>query len=298
MDKLSNYRPWYTDYLLIIIGTGLMSLAINSIFEPINLVTGGVTGIAIIVKGVTAHIINNGIPLWLTNLVLNIPLFILGIRIKGIRFFKRTIVATGCMSVWLYLIPQINFVDDLVLASIFGGVITGVGIGMVFVAHATTGGTDLLAAIIQHYFRHYSIAQILQIVDGVVVLAGAYIFGLNKALYAIICIFAVSKISDGIIEGLKYSKVAYIITSKYDEVAKSIMYNLNRGVTAINAKGMYFGQDTYMLFCVVSKKEIVEVKELVIKIDADAFVIVQDAREVLGEGFIEDNLSEGKGIRK
>lgn len=284
--EITSRRPIYIDYLLMTVGTCLMAVAINSIYDPIELVTGGFTGIAIIVKA----LIN--IPLWLTNLILNIPVFLVGVKIKGFRFIARTLFATIALSVWLYVIPVINITtNDYILASIFGGVICGIGVGMVFLARATTGGTDMVAAFIQHYYRHYTIAQILQVIDAVIVLAGAFVFGLNKALYAIISIFVVSQVTDGIIEGLKFSKLAYIITDKHNEVAKAIMSMLDRGATGLNATGMYSSSEKKVLLCVVSKKEIVQVKEIVTKIDPGAFVIVSDAREVLGEGFIEFKLN-------
>ena len=163
----------------------------------------------------------------------------------------------------------------------------GVGIGLVFLSQATTGGTDLIAAIIQHFWRHYSIADIMQVIDAVIVLAGAYLFGIQMALYAVISIYLVSKVSDGIIEGLKFSKAAFIITRKPDELSRILMDELSRGVTGLSAKGMYSGEEKNMLFCVVSRKEIVRLKELTLALDPDAFVIVTDVREVLGEGFIE-----------
>lgn len=280
--EIPSNRPVYVDYLLMTIGTCLMAIAIASIYDPITMVTGGFTGIAIILKSIF------DVPLWLTNLLLNIPVFLLGIKIKGFKFLARTLYSTMALSVWLYFLPQFNIMtDDYILAAIFGGVIGGVGIGFVFLARATTGGTDMVAALIQRYVKHYSIAQILQVIDAIVVLAGAYVFGLSKALYAIISIFVVSQVSDGIIEGLKFSKLAYIITDRQDEVANAIMTTLDRGATGINATGMYSSTEKKLLLCVVSKKEIIQVKEIVTKIDHGAFVIVSDVREVLGEGFIE-----------
>ena len=145
----------------------------------------------------------------------------------------------------------------------------------------------MMAAIIQKYLQHYSIAQIMQFIDATVVIVGMYVFGIHKALYAIIAVYLVTKVSDGLIEGLKFSKAAYIITSKPEKISDMIINDLDRGVTGINAKGMYSGQDKLMLFCVVNKKEIVMLKEKVDEIDPAAFVIVTDAREVHGEGFIE-----------
>lgn len=282
-------KEW-KDYLFLMIGTTLMAWVINSIYDPISLVTGGFSGIAIIVKEVTNGIWKEGIPLWVTNLCLNIPLFIVGAYIKGWRFLKKTAFATCWMSVALYALPKIPLMtDDLILASIFGGVVTGIGIGMVLLARATTGGTDMLAAIIQHYYKHYTIAQILQILDAIVVIIGAFIFGLNKALYAIIAIYLVSRISDSIIEGLKFSKLAYIISDEYEEISKQIMEQLNRGATGLEATGMYSQTHKKVLICVVSKKEIVQVREIVQRIDRNAFFIVNDAREVFGEGFLDNN---------
>ncbi|MCI9539907.1 MAG: YitT family protein [Lachnospiraceae bacterium] len=283
-------RPAWMDYILIMAGTSLMALAIKGIFDPVSLVTGGFSGIAIIVKNITEGIIEGGIPLWLTNLFLNIPLFVVAIKVKGWRYIAKTIFATIWLSVALWYMPEKNLMpDDIFLASVFGGVISGLGIGLVLMANATTGGTDTMAAIIQHFIRHYSIAQIMQVLDGVIVLAGAWVFGINRALYAIICIYLVSKVSDGILEGLKFSKLAYIISEHYEEIAKQIMKELDRGATGLDAVGMYSGEKKEVLFCVVSKKEIVKVKDIVRRIDADAFMIVSDVREVFGEGFIEEH---------
>ncbi len=285
MKQITQKRPWMA-WLMIVAGTGLMGVGIKSIYDPISLVTGGFTGISIIVKELSGNVIEGGIPLWLTNLALNIPLFLLALRIKGKRFIGRTAVATVLLSAWLYVLPDIDLVaGDYTLAAVFGGVTNGVGIGMILLAKATTGGTDLVAALIQHKLRHYSIAQIMQVLDGLIVLFGLYLFGVQPALYAIVSIFIVSKLSDALMEGFKFSKAAFIITKHYDQVAKTIMKELNRGVTGLDARGMYSGEEKCMLYCVVSKKEIVELKELVLDIDRDAFVIVTDAREVLGEGF-------------
>lgn len=145
----------------------------------------------------------------------------------------------------------------------------------------------MMAALIQRKLRHYSIAQIMQFIDGLVIVIGMYVFGIHKALYAIIAVYLVTKVSDGMIEGLKFSKGAYIITEKADQVSDMIIREMDRGVTGLKGVGMYSGQDKLMLFCVVNKKEIVTLREKVDAIDPDAFVIVSDVREVHGEGFIE-----------
>jgi uncharacterized membrane-anchored protein YitT (DUF2179 family) len=136
--------------------------------------------------------------------------------------------------------------------------------------------------------KHYSIAQIMQVLDGLIVVVGMYVFGVQKALYAIIAVYLVTKVSDGIIEGLKFSKEVFIITDKPEQVSEMIMNELDRGATGVYAKGLYSGQEKMMIFCVVNKKEIVKLKERVDDIDPEAFMIVSDAREVHGEGFIEN----------
>ena len=272
----------FTEYTLITAGAFIMGFAIKNMFDPISLVTGGVTGIAIILKSLA------GIPLWLTNTLCNIPLFFAAWKIKGWRFIKRTAVATGALSLSLYVIPEIPFLmEDLLLTSLFGGIISGLGTGLVFLFQATTGGTDMLAALLQRKMRHYSIAQIMQVLDAGVVLAGAAVFGVRYALYALIAIYGIAKVSDGLLEGLKFSKQAYIISDQYREIAKAVMTRMDRGVTAVDAVGMYSGQNKKLLFCVVSKKEIVVLREIVAEFDKKAFVIVSDVREVFGEGFIE-----------
>ena len=271
------------DYLLLIAGAFIIGFAIKNIYDPLNLVTGGVSGLAIVIKSKV------GVPLWLTNTLLNIPLFLASYRIKGWRFIKRTLVSTVSLSLSLYVIPEMMIMpaDDILLSALFGGLISGVGSGMVFMTQATTGGTDMLAALLQKIMPHYSVPQIMQVLDAAIVLTGAAVFGIRPTLYALIAIYAVTRMSDGILEGLKFSKMVYIISDRYEEIAGTIMEEIDRGVTGLRAEGMYSGSDKMMLCCVVSRKEISQIKEIVREYDPRAFVIVSDVREVLGEGFIE-----------
>lgn len=274
-------------YLVIIVGTGLLAFGIKCIFDPVGLVTGGFTGIAILLKSVTGFFYEGGIPLWFANLALNIPFFIIALKLKGKRFIGRTMFATVLLSVWLYLIPDMDFAaGDYILAAIFGGVLAGTAMGMILWANATTGGTEMVALLMQGWLKHYSVAQIMQVLDGVIVLAGLYVFGLRPSMYAIVAIYISSKVMDTILEGMKFSKAAYIVTDFHEEIAKQIMEELERGVTGLEAHGMYSGDRKCVLYCVVSKKEIVNLKELVHRIDEKAFVVVGDVREVLGEGFM------------
>ena len=271
------------DYILILIGASIMGFAIKNIYDPIGLVTGGVSGVAIILKK------QLGVPLWLTNTAINVPLFAAAARLKGWKFIRRTLVATVALSVSLYVIPEIPFLmDDLLLTALFGGIITGAGAGIVFTCQATTGGTDMMAALIQRKLRHYSVAQVMQVLDGIIVIAGIFVFGIHASLYAIVAIYVTTKMTDALMEGMNYAKSAFIITAHPEQVADELMEELDRGASGIHIKGMYTGEERMMVFCVVGKKQIPQLKQIVGTIDPDAFVVVSDAREVLGEGFQTD----------
>ena len=286
MSNRTKQIAW--NYVLILVGTAVMALAIQCIYDRVGLVTGGFTGLTIIIRNITKSVISGGIPLWFANIVLNIPVFIYSYVKFGKKFVGRTLFATIMLSVWLYIIPGVDLSgDDYPLAALFGGVFTGVGMGIVLRAGATTGGTDMVAALIQTKMRHYSVVQIMQVMDAAIVIAGLYVFGLRSTLYAVVSIFVSTKVSDGFLEGFKNSKAALIITNHYKEVAARVMDELGRGVTGMDAKGMYTQDYKCVLYCVVSRKEIVQLKEIVNDVDPDAFVIVSDVREVLGEGFME-----------
>lgn len=272
------------DYLWIILGSFLIGYAIKNVYDPAEMVTGGVSGFAVIFNRLFS------IPLWVTNTVMNIPLFIVTYLIKGWKFMVRTLVSTAVLSLALLVIPERPLIaeNDLLLSALFGGIITGVGTGFVFMSRATTGGTDMLAADIQHFMRHRSVAQILMVLDGLVVLLGASIFGVNAALYAVIAVAIVTKISDGIIDGPKFAKMVYIISDRTEDIARRILQEMERGASALNIRGMYTGKRKEMLFCVVGPREVPQLKDIIQETDPGAFVIVTDAKEVRGEGFLEE----------
>ena len=288
MQKFISTKNTFWDYMFLIVGTGILSVAIQCLYDPVSLVTGGFTGLSIVIKEMTSGIIEGGMPLWLTNLLLNIPVFAIAWKVKGKDFILRTVAGTLLLSGWLYVIPPIDLSQgDLFLAAVFGGCIGGTGMGLILLGKSTTGGTDMVATLIQTKLKHYSIVQIMQILDGLIVVIGLYVFGLRAGLYSMIAIMVTAKVSDTVMEGFKFSKAAFIITEKHELVARRLLEDLDRGVTGLYAKGMYSGEDKCMLYCVVSQKEIVLLKEIVTEVDKNAFVIVSDAREVLGEGFLE-----------
>lgn len=276
------------EYLMIIIGTGILAFGIACFYDPIGLVTGGFSGLAIVIKHVTGGLVEGGIPLWLTNIALNVPVFILSYFLKGGKFIGKTLFGTLMLSAWLAVIPVIDLAEnDLMIAALFGGVCAGAGIGFVIRVGATTGGTDMVSALVQLKLRHFSIVQILMVIDAAVVVLGLLVFGIRPTLYAIIGIVVQTKVSDLVVEGFNYSKAAYIITNEHEEVARRIMTELERGVTGLHAKGMYTQQDKCVLYCIVTQKEIIGLKDIVNEVDPNAFVIVSDVKEVLGEGFQE-----------
>lgn len=279
-------KKW-KDLAYIAVGTFFMAMSINLVFDPMGLVTGGVTGFAIAVKYISAYLFTVEVPVWLTNLLCNIPLFLIALWKKGRKYIMKTLSATLFLTAWLYVVPVHQMFDDMLLAIVFGSLLAGGGIGMVFSTMATTGGTDLLCALIHDKVKYISIPRLLAVVDGIIVILGAAVFGLNHALYAIMVVYLCSRISDSILQGAKFAKMAQIISDHADEIAQVVMRELDRGATGVNAQGMYSKSDKRMLYCVVSKKEIVELIDIVHQIDPKAFVIVSDVREVVGEGFIE-----------
>lgn len=280
------------EFLMILLGVTILALGINWFTSPLGLVTGGLSGVTIIVKEVSEKTLGFGIPLWITNFVLNIPLFAISIRQRGFKFAKKSlwsVVLLTCALWYTEFIPNLLDVQgDLLLGGVFGGAIIGLGIGIVLKAGATTGGTDMLATIIKFKHSRFPIAKVMLCIDALIILAGMLIFGSMKAMYAIIAVFITSKVITWVLEGLNYAKAAFIMSEKNEEIAHAIMNKIPRGVTGIKAKGMYTKADKDMLFVVVSQKEITRLREMVREIDANAFVTIADVREVLGQGFIEE----------
>ena len=279
-------RKSLTEFAAIVLGDLLLAAAIVVFWEPCQLVTGGVSGIAIIVHDYTGRA-GFAVPLWSTNLALNVPLFALGFKTMDRPFLSKTAFATVFLSAALYLaafIPPLT--GDILLGALFGGVASGAGLGLIFRVMATTGGSDLAASILhRHVFNHHSIARILFVIDSVIILCGLLAFGPVAAMYAAVAVFVSTKVTDTLLEGLSFAKAAIIVSDKSEEIAQSVIEKMERGVTGLKGQGMFSKRDKNVLLCVVSAKELVNLKAIVYASDAQAFVIVADVREVLGEGF-------------
>ncbi len=292
---MKEKKRWFAkieDYLFILLGTTCMAVAVNVVFEPNGMVTGGVSGLAIVIEELTEHSKIGPIPIWCSNLLLNIPIFLAGMRVKGKRYIGRTLFANLCFTAALFLIPTAQAVQkDYLLAAIVGSLFNGAGLGLVFSRGYSTGGTDLLSTILHHYVPYYPLGWILFFIDSLVILTGAFLFGVNVAVYAAISVYASARIIDAIVEGGKFAKLAYIISDDYECIGQEIMRSMQRGVTVLDGTGMYTKKEKKTLLCVVGKKEIVTLSQLVRKCDKKAFVIISDVREVLGEGFVKNGQS-------
>lgn len=276
------------DYLWILLGTALMAVSSNLFYAPAGVIPGGFTGLGIIIQEVTEPLIKGGVPLWFTNLVLNIPLFLIVIKIRGFRFMSRTIITTVLFSAWLFVIPEIPLVaDDLFLTAVIGGALMGFGVGLTFLGKGTTGGTDTVAALINKVQPHISSARILPVLDGAIILLSVWIFGVRNTLYAIVSVAISGYLSDHVLYGVRNANLAFIISDHNDEIADALLQDMSRGVTRLKGTGMYTDTERSVLLCAVSKRQTVIVKEIVSAIDPTAFLILTDAGEIRGEGFLD-----------
>ncbi|QEK11455.1 YitT family protein [Crassaminicella thermophila] len=277
------------DYILITIGTLIMAFGLMFFLEPNTIAPGGVTGLAIVIQKIS------GIPIDITNLVINIPLFIIGLMVLGKKFGLKTAYGTLTLSLFIRLIitilgEDIVGVEDLLLSALYGGVLMGVGIGLVFKGGGTTGGTDLAGAILNKYIPNLSIPKLMMVIDLMIVAtAGIVNKKLETALYSVIALYIIVKIADFIIEGLNYAKAFFIISNYPKEIGEEIMRTLDRGVTVLQGRGMYTGNDKDVLLCIVDRSQVAKLKNIVHAIDENAFIMVTTVHEVLGEGFKEKN---------
>lgn len=285
MERIKKY--WYrhlAEYLGVTVGTFIMAIGINIFLEPNTIAPGGVTGLGIVLQKIT----NGLVTVWATNLVVNIPLFIAGVMILGKSFGVKTLYGTFILSFFLWLIPETNATQDLLLSSVFGGVILGAGLGIVFKAGGTTGGTDLAGAIMNRFFPGLSTATHMMIVDMIVVVsAGLVNKRIDLPLYSVIALYILVKVIDIILEGISYAKAFFIISDHPEAIGKTILEQLDRGVTILKGKGLYSGLDKDVLLCVVNRAQMAKVKEIVSQVDKRAFIMITDMHEVLGEGFKE-----------
>ena len=291
-EKLFTKR-WFLDYGMITIGAFVMAAGYVFFITPHKIVPGGVYGLGIIIyyltKGMTYW--PDGFPIGLFSLLINIPLTYIGIKLIGPRFGVKTIYGLVISSVlmdvitWMRAVGDAPLVNDVLLSCIFGGVLSGIGLGFIFRAKATSGGSDIIAMIFTKYTR-IPIGQMLIWVDSAIVLVGLAAFkDWQIPLYSMIVIYIAGRAVDMILEGENYNKALFIISDKYEDIRQKIIIDLERGGTYLKGTGMFTKEDKYIIFTVVSRREAAILEEHINLIDPKAFITVMNASEILGEGF-------------
>jgi uncharacterized membrane-anchored protein YitT (DUF2179 family) len=271
------------DYLLILLGAFVQALALRLFLVPSDLVSGGISGLAQLINHYT------NFPIGLIVLLGNIPLFVLGWQyLGGPRFAIRTILSIVAFSVFIdtlvLFLPGVALTEDMVLNTLYGGLLMGIGLGIVYRGRGTSGGTDILGRIMNRH-SGITISQAYLITDSLVVLGAGFIFGWSKALYGLVLIYVSGLAAEVALQGTNIIRTAMIVTSETEEVTHAIMHDLERGVTILSGTGGYTGEPRAVIYCTVSRMEINRLKILVHDIDPRAFMVIGQAQEALGEGF-------------
>lgn len=283
MKKISELKlKSALNVIKILLGSAIFAVGIQWFFHPAALLSGGVTGIAMVINYLTSA------PTGVMLAALNLPLFVIALKKYGWRFMGGSLLGTIASSLFIDLLSLVNIsvTAEPLLAAIYGGIITGLGLGIVYSTGSTTGGTDILAKLIREKFPYVNFGTMILVLDAVIIAAYALIFGkYENAMYTVIAVYIAARVIDLVLYGASQSKLCHIISEYSDEIKAAIVDKLNRGVTVLSGKGAYSGQDKQILLCVVKRQQIVEIKKIVKNIDKKAFVIVTDTRDVFGEGF-------------
>ena len=280
---LGNVKKYALEYIYIIIGAFLMAVSTALILLPNQLSTGGISGISTILYYSCNY------PVGLTMLLINVPLFVIAMVKVNKRLFFKSILGTVLLSVFIDLLENLSpITNDRFLACIYGGIIMGIGTAIILKAGASTGGTDLLSYVIRAYNNKFKSSRVIIIADTIIIFFNIIFFKeIEIGLYSVIAIYLMGKMIDIIFEGIYFTKIMFIISEKYEEISKEIGILVKRGSTGIYSKGMYSGKQNVMLFCVASRKEVAEIKQIIKQIDKNAFIVTTDAIETLGKGFSE-----------
>ncbi|MCI9508468.1 MAG: YitT family protein [Angelakisella sp.] len=284
-------KEFVLDLLYTVAGAAILAVGVSCFVGPAQIAPGGVSGLSILVNFLT------DLPVGAVNLAFNIPLILLAWKFLGRRFTLRTLVTVLIQSVLMDVITLWIpvYTGERIMAALFGGVASGVGLALVFMRGSTTGGTDIVSRLLQLRYRHLSIGRLLFSVDVVVLLLSVAVFrNIEAGLYGMIAIFASGKVLDNILYGLDTGKVLLVVSGKNQEIAARIMETLKRGVTFLHGSGAWSGAERQVLLCAVRAQQCYRVEEIVRGVDKEAFVIVLEATEIAGEGFrpiTEDKVS-------
>lgn len=273
----------FKEYTIITLGIILVALSVEYFFAPNNIAAGGVTGAAIVINAIMPNL-----SIGIITLVLNVGLFAVAFMFIDGNFGVKTIYASLGLSIILWIIEKflnpIAITNDLIMATIFGTLISAIGMALVFNENASTGGTDILAKILNKFF-HLDIGKSLLVVDFVITLVSALVFGIDLALYSMLSVILLGITVDRFIEGFNICKSVFIISRHNDEISKFIIYNLDRGCTLLNGVGAYTGESNNILYAVLGRSQFIKLKRFIKEIDPQAFITVGEVHEVLGEGF-------------
>jgi uncharacterized membrane-anchored protein YitT (DUF2179 family) len=271
------------DFVLILFGAFIQAGALRLFLVPAELVSGGISGLAQLIHSYTAF------PIGMMVLLGNIPLFLLGWRyLGGPRFVIRTILSILAFSIFtdvlVLFLPSEGVTNDLVLNTIYGGLMLGIGLGIVYRGRGTSGGSDILGRILNRH-AGLTISQAYLITDSLVVLGAGFVFGWTKALYGLVLIYVSGLAAETALQGTNVVRSAMIVTTQTEAVAQAIMQDLERGVTILSGTGAYTGEPRNVIYCAVSRMEITRLRILVHDLDPKAFMVIGQAQEALGEGF-------------
>ena len=271
--------------LIVAVGTMVACSGFVMFLEPAGINCGGISGVAMLIK----YAVNKPfVTIGLISALINIPLFLLGYRKIGKYFFFGSLLGMAVSSLGFDLLGKILPVPDVepMVAVIFGAVCIGAGFGVVFLAGASTGGVDIIARLLKLKFRNCPIGKLILVFDMCTAIATGIVYkDLNNTLYSALALFLSSMVLDYVVYSMDYAKVAFVITDKNEEVAKAISMDMQRGLTLLDGKGYYTQADKQVILCAVKRKQVAELKELIYGVDSKAFVILQDAHQVLGDGF-------------
>jgi uncharacterized membrane-anchored protein YitT (DUF2179 family) len=284
IKRFINFRKVLIQALQILVGTAIMSAATIFFLLPNQISVGGFSGVATIPYYLFK------IPIGITIIVLNIPLFVIAFIKSGKKYFINAVFGTVVLSIFLNLFENFKpLTNDRLLASIYGGILSGIGNAIVLKSGGSTGGTDLLAKIVQSFKPDSKRSSMIVIFDTIVIALNVLFFKeIEVALYSVVSIYVVGKILDVFFEGIDFSKMIYIISPKHQEIAEKIGAEIERGVTYFYGKGSHTGEEKEVLFCVASRGEVGQIRKIVKSLDPGAFVVISNAREVFGEGFKEE----------
>lgn len=277
-----NTKEYIVKYALVVLGSALFAAGFQFFLYPNSIIVGGVSGIAMIIN----YLI--GLPVGIMTIVLNIPLFIIAWKHFGGKFIISSLVGMLLSSLLVDLLATLNYspTGDMLLACIIGGAIKGFGLGIIYYAGATTGGTDIIAKFVRLRFPYINFGTIVLLTDAVIIIAFALIFDrVEAAMYAVIAMFVVSKVIDLVLYGIDNSSVCYIISENSEQLIKDITDKLHRGVTILSGEGAYSHKDKQVLLCVIKRTQIADIRKIIKNIDENAFFIVSDAKNVFGKGF-------------